>query len=99
MMTPTITTKDVWIFILRSLRPFPIAISTMVLMAVFWAIDLSLRPYILKVILNRLAENHGGDVFSYLATPVLFFIFLAFFMTTVSRVYGYYVEIEMIPRL
>jgi ATP-binding cassette subfamily B protein len=98
-MTRDLMTKDVWIFILRSIRPFPIAIGTMVFMAVFWAVDLSLRPYILKVILNRLAENHGGDIFSYLAVPVLFFMFLAFFMTTLSRIYGYYVEIDMIPRL
>lgn len=94
-----LTPKDVWIFILRSVRPFPIAIGTMVFMAVFWAIDLSLRPYILKVILNRLAENPGGDIFSYLAGPVIAFLVLAFIAPTLSRAYGYYVEIDMIPRL
>lgn len=98
-MMNTITTKTVWIFILRSLRPFPMAIGTMVLMSVAWAIDLSLRPYIMKVILDRLAEHPGGDVFSYLAAPVIFFLFLAFLMPTISRLYGYFVEIEMIPRL
>lgn len=98
-MTQNLTTKDVWKFILRSVSSFPIAIGTMVFMAIFWAVDLSLRPYILKVILNRLAENPGGDVFSYLAVPVIAFLFLAFVMPTLSRVYGYYVEIDMIPRL
>ena len=98
-MTRNLTTKDVWIFILRSVRPFPMAMGTMAFMAIFWAMDLSLRPYILKVILNRLAENPGGDVFSYLAVPVTTFLVLAFVMPTLSRVYGYYVEIDMIPRL
>jgi ATP-binding cassette subfamily B protein len=59
----------------------------------------SLRPYILKIILNRLAENPGGDVFSYLAVPVIAFLVLAFIMSTLSRLYGYYIEIDMIPRL
>lgn len=98
-MTRNLTTKDVWIFIFRSVRPFPMAMGTMAFMAIFWAMDLSLRPYILKVILNRLAENPGGDVFSYLAVPVTTFLVLAFVMPTLSRVYGYYVEIDMIPRL
>jgi len=56
-------------------------------------------PYILKIILDRLAENPRGDVFSYLALPVISFLFLAFLMPTLSRLYGYFVEIEMIPRL
>src|SRR4051812_39311236 len=98
-MTNTLTTKDVWRFIFQSVRPFPMAIGTMVFMAIFWAIDLSLRPYILKIILNRLTENSAADVFSYLAVPIFLFISLAFLTTTISRVYGYYVEIKMIPRL
>ncbi|MBM3633233.1 MAG: ABC transporter ATP-binding protein [Alphaproteobacteria bacterium] len=98
-MTHSITPKVVWTFIFNSLRPFPAAITTMVLMSVVWAVDLSLRPYILKVILDRLADNPKAEVFSYLAWPVFSFLLLAFLMPTVSRFYGYFVEIEMIPRL
>lgn len=95
----TITAKNVWFFIFRSLRAFPVAITFMFMMAVTWAIDLSLRPYIIKIILDRLAEHPKGDVLSYLALPIIAFIFLAFLMPTLSRFYGYFVEIKMIPRL
>jgi ATP-binding cassette subfamily B protein len=95
----TITSKIVWRFIFRSLRAFPMAIFTMVLMAVVWAIDLSLRPYILKIILDRLAEHPKEEIFSQLALPVFAFLFLALLMPTLSRLYGYFVEIDMIPRL
>jgi ATP-binding cassette, subfamily B, bacterial len=95
----TITTKYVWFFIFRSLRPFPVAITLMVMMAMAWAINLSLQPYILKIILDRLAEHPKGDFFSYMAPPLYAFLVLAFIMPTLSRLYGYFVEIKMIPRM
>lgn len=95
----TMTTKTVWLFILRSLRPFSFAVGIMIAMALAWAIDLSIRPYILKIILDRLAENPHADVFSVLALPVTSFLLLAFLMPTISRLYGYFVEIKMIPKL
>lgn len=99
-MTPgTITSAQVWRFIFQSIRPFPIAIGTMAMVAIFWAIDLSLRPYILKIMLNRITESPGADIFSYLALPAGIYIFLALTETTIFRLYGYFVEIKMIPRL
>jgi ATP-binding cassette subfamily B protein len=93
------TTKTVWLFILRSLRPFSFAIGIMILLAFGWAIDLSIRPYILKIILDRLSENPQGNIFAMLAMPVTLFLLLAFIMPTLSRFYGYFVEIKMIPKL
>ena len=54
-------------FILKMIRPFPGSIAVMFLVACVWAIDVSLRPYILKVILNRVTEAPSQEIFTYLA--------------------------------
>lgn len=94
-----ITTKQVFSFILKMIRPFPMAISIMFLVAISWAVDLSIRPYVLKVILNRLSEFSEQDVFSYLTVPALIYLLLSFAMSTIFRLYGYFVEVKMIPTL
>jgi ATP-binding cassette subfamily B protein len=94
-----ISNRQVFSFIFKVMKPFPIAILTMVLVAVVYAIDLSLRPYILKIILNRIAEGSPQDVFIYLTMPVLAYLSLTFTITSLFRLYGYFVEIKMIPTL
>ena len=91
--------KQVFVFIGKMIRPFPIAITIMVVVAFVWALDLSLRPYILKIILNRTVEGSSQDIFSYLAFPAAVYLFLSFLASTVNRLYGYFVEIQMIPKL
>lgn len=61
--------KQVWSYIIRSAKPFPLSIFVMFLVAVVWSVDLSVRPYLLKIILNRLAESGQTDVFHYLVGP------------------------------
>ena len=99
MAPDTITPKQVRQFIYQAIRPFPLAIGLMIFIAIFMAIDLSLKPYILKIMLNRLAENSRAEIFSYLLVPCAIYIFLDFMVTTIWRLYGYFVEIKMIPRL
>lgn len=98
-MASDISTKQVASFVCKMIRPFPAGISVMFLVAFLWAIDLSLRPYILKIILNRVAEVPSQDVFIYLTLPALAYLFMSFLLSTVFRLYGYFVEIKMIPRL
>ena len=52
-----ITSKQVAFYIINAIKPFPLSIFSMVMAAVIWAIDLSLRAYLLKVILNRLCNQ------------------------------------------
>ena len=98
-MTRGILTKQVASFIYKMIRPFPGGISVMFLVACIWAIDLSLRPYILKIILNRVAEVPAQDVFDYLTLPACAYVFMSFLVSTGFRLYGYFVEIKMIPYL
>lgn len=91
--------KQIWSYILRSIKAFPFSIFVMFWVALVWSIDLSVRPYLIKTILNRLAEGNQADVFHYLAVPIILYLFMYVTMTTSFRAYGYFVEIKMIPRM
>lgn len=91
--------KQVWSYIIRSAKPFPLSIFVMFLVAVVWSVDLSVRPYLLKIILNRLAESGQTDVFHYLAGPIALYLLMYVSLTTSFRAYGYFVEIKMIPKM
>lgn len=98
-MNTDITTKQVLSYIIRAIKPFPVGVCAMFLVAIVWSIDLSVKPYLLKVIFDRLAAGTQHDVFAYLTVPALLFLGMYFLMTTTFRLYGYFVEIRMIPRL
>lgn len=97
-MSP-LTARQVWSYIIQAVRPFPISLFIMIWVGVFWAADLSTRPYLLKIILNRLADQSHGDVFAALALPIAAYLAMFFVLSTSYRLYGYFVEIKMIPRL
>ena len=71
----------------------------MFLMAFTWAINLSIEPYILKIILDRVTHASSNSVFQSLLAPIGAYLFMSFLMTAMQRVYGYFVEINMIPKL
>ncbi|MBS0186302.1 MAG: ABC transporter ATP-binding protein [Proteobacteria bacterium] len=98
-MASSIKFKQVFLYIFMVIRPFPISLFIMILTSFIWAIDLSLRPYILKEILNRLAENKNQNIFDSLSLLVLLYLDVYLVMTTSFRLYGYFVEIKMIPNL
>lgn len=75
--------------------------STFVMFCVafVWAIDISLRPYLLKIILNRVSIGAPQDVFSFLALPVIAYLAVTLMVVTIFRLYGYFIEIKMIPSM
>lgn len=91
--------KTVLSFIVHMISPFKVGIGVMLMTAVGWAINISLRPYILKIILNRIAEPTTQNLFNYLALPAAAYLGSSLFMSTIFRIYGYFVEIRMTPRL
>ncbi len=64
-----ITARQMWSYFIENIKPFPISIFVLFLVVLIGSIDLSLRPYLLKVILNRLTNGTQTDVFVYLAGP------------------------------
>ena len=54
-----------FLYICKMVRPFHWAIAIMFLVATIWDINLSLRPYLLKVILDKLSQSSYHKDFNY----------------------------------
>lgn len=92
-------TQSAFYYIYTIARFFPFPIGIMFLVSSIFAINLSLSPYILKVILDRLSKSFSEDIFTYIGTPILIYFSLTLTMTTLFRCYDYFVQIKMIPQL
>ena len=71
----------------------------MFLVAIIWAIDISIRPYLIKIILNRLSSAGNQNIYFYVGAPVILYLSMYFLMNSTFRLYEYFVEIKMIPNL
>lgn len=91
--------KSVLLFILNILPQFRFNIALMFLVALIWAIDLSFRKYVIKGILDAAIKYQRDNVAEHLFGPVGIYIFMALFITTIFRLYGYFIDIKMIPLL
>lgn len=98
-MINNINNKQVFLFIIKLIRPFLGSIMVMCLVASVGAIDLSLRPYILKIILNYIVEYPADSILQYIKVPVMAYLLTLFVHSSVLRLYGYFVDIKMIPYL
>ena len=95
----TLKLREVWAYLWKSVKPFPFGLFMMCFMAVVYAVNISVKPYLLKMILNRLAAGNQADVFSYLALPIILYLCMTIVLAASFRAYGYFVEINMIPRM
>ena len=89
--------RNVFSFILSILPKFRFSIAIMFLVALMWAIDLSFRKYVIKNILDTAVKYQGNNVAEHLFLPVSVYIFMTLFITTIFRLYGYFVDIRMVP--
>ncbi len=80
-------------------RAYPFGICIMLLVAVVWAVDLSLRPYLMKIILNGVTTSQAQDLWLMISVPVILYLVMNFIMSSVFRLYGFFVEYKMIPPL
>ncbi|WP_010302689.1 ABC transporter ATP-binding protein [Candidatus Odyssella thessalonicensis] len=93
-----ITAKHVFACIFDAARSFKRAIAFMVFLAICWAIDFSLHPYLQKLLLDGIA-NPQGSVFEAVGVPAALYVLLSFTMSTIYRGYDYLVTIKMIPEM
>ena len=91
--------KETALFILKFLAPFRLAIFILFMVAVIWAIDLSVRPYILKIIIDRISESAANKVFENVGMPVLIYFLMTLSLPIMFRFYDYFVTVKMIPAL
>lgn len=95
----TLKPKDVFLFIVKMIRPFWGGIAVMFVVGIYWAIDISLSPYIMKVLLDRLATSTPATAMESLIWPAIAYIALSFGMSTAWRSRDYFVSVKMIPKL
>jgi len=86
-------------FIYKVLYPFRSALYVMFAAAITWAVDLSLRPYVLKIIIDRISQVTTEGIFESIKIPVIIYFSMSFFYQSVWRFYQYVVDINMIPAM
>jgi len=86
-------------FIRTMLRPYPFPIVVMVWMAVVFAVQASLLPYVLKLMVNRLIAAPEADPFTALIGLVAIYLAAFFTIVTSFRCYDYFANYRMIPAL
>ena len=85
-------------FILRSTAPFRWLIGAQFFINVILAADLSLRPYLLKTILNRISDGGSEDALYAVGPLAGLYILLGLVIMTAFRLYGI-VHLQLQPRL
>lgn len=76
-------------FALQCLKPFRGWIVGAFLVGTFWAIDLSLRPYLLKIILDKIPRLTPEEVITELAAPTTFYIIMTLLTTLILRFHDF----------
>lgn len=74
-------------FLMSMFAPFSWYIFGQILVAIIWAIDLSFRPYCIKLIVDALAHASSADFFSTALYPVAAYIGACTFIVVVSSSY------------
>src|SRR5690349_429212 len=76
-------------YVLKLSQPFKYNILGQLIIAIIWAADLSFRPYLVKVILNRTTEISPQDAVNALLPPVSLYIFMSALVVFVFRFYDW----------
>lgn len=82
-------------FIWKYMKPFGWQTAGLILVACYWALHISLQPYVIKLILDHANQN---PTFSNLIIPALFYIGLAIAFTLNFRFYDF-ICINLYPQL
>lgn len=81
--------QNVISFIFSCIRPFKYLLILQFVVGIIWAVDLSLRPYLIKVILDRIANSNIEKIVSLLVVPVTIYILMSALIVIIFRVYDY----------
>jgi len=87
----------VWSYCISHIKPFPVAVTVMLLSALVGSLDLSVRPYLLKVILDDLTYETHEALMASLILPIILYLIMHTLPLIVSRAYSYFVDIQMVP--
>ena len=69
--------------------PFRWLVLAQLIISVVWAIDLSLRPYLIKMMLDGLVKVQGSGDYAILVLPAFFYLLLSCLFLFTYRLYDY----------
>lgn len=92
-------TRQTLSFILKMLRPFTWAVTVMFLLSVVWATDMSLRPYLMKLIIDVVSERPAVGILRHIINPAVAYLSILFLLSFFIILYQYSVRVKMMPRL
>lgn len=76
-------------FILHSIKPFKWWIIGQMIIGVIWALDLSIRPYIVRTMINRMTNLAPDQAYMLLLGPALLYIGMSILQLCNLRFYDY----------
>ena len=72
-------------FILSILRPFKFLLLGLVMVSVAWAIHITLQPYLLKILIDKVTDLSVSLEVSQLSAPVFLYLLSSLWITIVWR--------------
>lgn len=91
--------KQIFKFILQALRPSLGFICLAIGASLLLAVEVSLSPYLTKVLLNRVANSPGIQNLAYLGAPAILLVLATFLTAVIRQVYIYCFDICLLPTL
>lgn len=83
------TTTSVTRFILSCMKPFKWWVFGQFIVSIIWAIDLTLSPYLLKIMVDSMAEAPLAEAYQALFTPALLYFGMLVVIVLIFRFYDY----------
>ena len=87
MSTQKNTKDSIVFFIIGAIKPFKWLIVGQFIVTVIWAIDMSLSPYLIKVILNKITMILPSQAFDALLLPTTLYIAMGVIVVITFRFY------------
>lgn len=85
-------------FCKQVLRPFRWLIMAMFIICAIWAANVSIRPYLIKIILNKVSSFTQEDKAWYLLLPILTYLSMSLLMEITCRLYDF-LSLKIFPEL
>jgi ATP-binding cassette subfamily B protein len=76
-------------FILHFLKPYRWGAYFLVLSAFIWALDISIRPYLLKVMIDRVTNINAENLMQSLLWPACGYVFMLLLINITFRIFDY----------
>lgn len=94
-----VSTKQVWSYVFTIAKTFPLGIFSMFLAVFSYAIGVSLNPYLIKTILNRIVQSNTQNLFVTLTWPIAGYLTVCVLHIFTYRLYNYLVSMQTIPQM